>query len=74
VSDIDPAAFRQFEHEGWQQVASRYNDSFAPVTTQSVESLLDAAHVRKGTRLLDVACGPGYAAAAGLGLEVRLLR
>lgn len=64
MSDIDPAAFRQFEHQGWQQVAFRYHDSFAPVTTQSVEHLLDAAHVSKGTRLLDVACGPGYVAAA----------
>jgi SAM-dependent methyltransferase len=64
VSEIDPAAFRQFEHRGWQQVASRYDESFAPVTTQSVEFLLDAAGVRKGTRLLDVACGPGYVAAA----------
>src|SRR5438128_11973897 len=34
---------------------------------QSVIALLDAAHVTKGTRLLDVACGPGYAAAAALG-------
>src|SRR5437763_15928404 len=31
---------------------------------QSVPALLDAAHVTAGTRLLDVACGPGYAAAA----------
>ena len=58
--------FRQFEHEGWQKVALRYNDSFAPITTQSIESLLDAAHVRKGTRVLDIACGPGYVTAAAV--------
>jgi SAM-dependent methyltransferase len=63
VNRIDPAAFRQFEHEGWQKVASRYNDSFAPVTTQSIGPLLDAAHVGTGTRILDVACGPGYVTA-----------
>jgi len=61
---IDPQAFRQFEHEGWQEVASRYHGGFAAVTVQSVEALLNAAHVKSGTRMLDVACGPGYAAAA----------
>jgi ubiquinone/menaquinone biosynthesis C-methylase UbiE len=61
---IDPRAFRQFEHEGWQEVASRYHGGFAAVTVQSVEALLNAAHVKSGTRVLDVACGPGYAAAA----------
>jgi ubiquinone/menaquinone biosynthesis C-methylase UbiE len=61
---IDPGAFRQFEHEGWQEVASRYHDGFAAVTVQSVEALLNAAHVKSGSRVLDVACGPGYAAAA----------
>ncbi|HYR44579.1 MAG TPA: methyltransferase domain-containing protein [Terriglobia bacterium] len=64
MSTIDPRAFRQFEHRGWQEIASRYHGGFASVTTQSVMALLDAAHVTKGTRLLDVACGPGYAAAA----------
>ena len=35
---------------------------------QSVIALLNAAHVTKGTRMLDVACGPGYAAAAAAAL------
>src|SRR5881296_3561757 len=61
---IDPSAFRQFELKGWQEIASRYDRGFASVTTQSVTPLLDAARVAKGTRVLDVACGPGYAAAA----------
>jgi len=64
VSDIDPAAFREFEHRGWQEIASRYHDGFASVTVQSIEPLLQAAGVTAGTRLLDVACGPGYAAGA----------
>jgi SAM-dependent methyltransferase len=64
LSDIDPAAFRKFEHEGWEEVAPRYHEGFAAVTIQSVESLLDAAGVKKGMRVLDLACGPGYAAAA----------
>jgi len=64
VSNLDPEAFRQFEHRGWQEIASRYDCGFAAVTTQSVAPLLDAAEVRRGTRVLDVACGPGYVAAA----------
>jgi ubiquinone/menaquinone biosynthesis C-methylase UbiE len=64
LSGIDPVAFRKFEHDGWEEVASRYHDGFAAVTVQSVEALLDAAGVTKGTRVLDVACGPGYIAGA----------
>jgi SAM-dependent methyltransferase len=64
VTDIDPKAFRQFEHQGWQEIASRYHDGFAIVTTQSANALLDAARVTTGIRVLDVACGPGYVAGA----------
>ena len=61
---MDPSSFREFEHRGWQQVATRYHDGFASVTVQSAGPLLDAAQVAKGTRVLDAACGPGYVAAA----------
>src|SRR4051812_19028852 len=61
---IDPEAFRRFEEQGWQEVASRYHAGFAAITMQSVDALLDAARVTSGIRVLDVACGPGYAAAA----------
>ena len=64
MSDIDPLAFREFEHRGWQEVASRYDEGFAGVTTQSIEPLLDAAQVGTSVRVLDVACGPGYVAGA----------
>ena len=67
MSTIDPSAFREFEHKGWQEIASRYHGGFAAVTTQSVSALIDAsfaAHTPAGLRLLDVACGPGYVAAA----------
>src|SRR5262245_41666499 len=64
VSDIYPKDFRQFEHQGWQEIASRYHEGFAAVTKQAVPALLDAARVTKDTRVLDVACGPGYVAAA----------
>ena len=64
MSNIDPQKFRQFEHQGWQEIASRYHAGFASVTIQSVPVLLDAAHIAKDVRVLDVACGPGYVAAA----------
>ena len=56
--------FKTFEHEGWERVALPYRDAFSSLTAQTIEPLLDAAGTRPGTRLLDVACGPGDAAAA----------
>ena len=64
----NPAAFRQFEHSGWQEVASRYHDFFPSLTTQAIPALLDAVLEAAGPNskphLLDVATGPGYVAAA----------
>jgi SAM-dependent methyltransferase len=57
-------AFTAFEHEGWQNVGKPYADYFGGLTTQSIEPLLDAVEVSPGTRVLDVASGPGYVAAA----------
>lgn len=64
--------FRNFEHDGWQKAAGQYDLGFGGVTSQAVDSLLEAAAVRNGVRLLDVACGPGYVAtaAARLGCSV----
>lgn len=61
---VDANAFRAFEHAGWEEVATHYHDTFVPLTIQTTEPLLDAAGVRSGTRVLDVATGPGYLAAA----------
>jgi len=56
---FDPQAFRDFEEEGWDRSASRYADAFGLVTVKFIDPLLDAARVGEGTRLLDIACGPG---------------
>jgi SAM-dependent methyltransferase len=61
---IDPAAFREFEHAGWQAIPEGYRDAFEALTLQAAGSLLDAAGVREGVRVLDVATGPGSVAAA----------
>lgn len=56
--------FREFEHVGWEQLPRHYHEGFARLTTQVIPALLDAAGVGRGTRLLDVATGPGYVATA----------
>ena len=60
---IDGASFDAFERAGWERVASAYHDFAGAITPRVVEPLLDAAGVGAGDRVLDVACGPGYAAA-----------
>ena len=62
--EFDPAQWRAFEHAGWETVARGYHDWLGSVTTQAVGPLLDAVRAGAGTRLLDVATGPGYVAAA----------
>lgn len=59
-----PDAFHAFEHQGWEKVAGPYRDAFSSLTVQSVGPLLEAVAAGPGLRLLDVACGPGDAAAA----------
>ncbi len=61
---VDPEAFREFEHAGWEAVAQRYHHHFARLTAQTAGPLLEAVGVGDGMRVLDVAAGPGYAAAA----------
>jgi ubiquinone/menaquinone biosynthesis C-methylase UbiE len=54
--------FTAFEHEGWEKRAKSYKSTYGKVTQQSNGALLDALEVRAGTRILDVATGPGYVA------------
>ncbi len=58
--------FSLLEFQGWQRVAGRFQDTWAGLTNLFVPSLLDAARVGEGTRVLDVACGPGFAAEAAV--------
>jgi len=71
-SESDLEAFRHFEKTAHDGLAKTYYDTFSVVTNQAIEPLLDAAQVREGTRLLDVASGPGTLAgrAAGRGALV----
>jgi SAM-dependent methyltransferase len=68
---IDPEAFREFEREGWRKVSQEYQDYYSRVTRQTVEPLLDTIGAGAGHRILDVASGPGYAAAAATAREAQ---
>jgi SAM-dependent methyltransferase len=69
----DPDAFRDFEHVGWESNVSEYEDAFARLTRQAIGPLLDAVDLRPGIRLLDIATGPGYAAAGAAARGARVV-
>jgi ubiquinone/menaquinone biosynthesis C-methylase UbiE len=56
--------FKEEELAGWDSKAGTYDGYAGQVTAQVAPRLLDAADVGQATRLLDIACGPGYSAAA----------
>jgi SAM-dependent methyltransferase len=60
---IDLDAFDAFEAAAWEQRVDGFAGFFGAVTGRLVEPLLDLAGVGPGTRVLDVATGPGYVAA-----------
>lgn len=64
TNKFDPQAFREFEHEGWNNLAGTYQGAIALMTCQATNHLLDAAKVEEGSRMLDIACGPGFMTAA----------
>lgn len=64
MATIDAEAFRESERRGHDRAARACDDFFGPVTAGTIDALLDAAAVGHGTRVLDVASGPGVVAAA----------
>jgi SAM-dependent methyltransferase len=56
---IDARAFCGFEREAHSRIAESYTGRFAAVTDRAIAPLLDAVDAGAGTRLIDVACGPG---------------
>jgi ubiquinone/menaquinone biosynthesis C-methylase UbiE len=59
-------SFGDFELAGWEDEATAFESDrhLSLVTIQSVEALLDDAGVKRGHKVLDVASGAGYVAAA----------
>jgi ubiquinone/menaquinone biosynthesis C-methylase UbiE len=73
MASAEPGSYRSFEDmelQGWQQRAPHYHDRLGRLTEQATSHILDAVHVQRGMRLLDICCGPGHtcaqAAARGL--------
>ena len=54
--------YARLQRDGWQRVAGQYEDAWSGLTRPFIADLLDAAEVSARQRLLDVGCGPGYAA------------
>ena len=61
---VDAKAFTAFERAAHDRIAAIYAEHFAPITGLALGPLLDAARVSAGRRVLDLATGPGVAAAA----------
>jgi SAM-dependent methyltransferase len=59
-------AFRDFEQKGWgdASVALAYHRQVAEVTRGCIPELIRASGLQAGDKVLDVACGAGYVAAA----------
>src|SRR3989442_1614924 len=64
--------FDEYERELWAGRASAYERGFARLTSYTIDPLLDAGGVVRGTRMLDVGTGPGFVSLAAVrrGAEV----
>jgi len=62
----DPIVVSELQKPLWNRTAEAYADVFQGCVTQAIEPMLDAAGVVNGSRVLDVATGPGIVAAAAL--------
>jgi SAM-dependent methyltransferase len=58
------SAFHDFERAQWEGAVEAYHAGWGRLTAQAIPAALDVLEVAAGTRLLDVATGPGYLAAA----------
>src|SRR4029453_7084381 len=64
---MNPEVVTQFEHETWSRCAESYLDTFAGMTRETIPLLLEAAHIRRGSLVLEIGSGPDPALAAGAG-------
>ena len=60
------SAFAEFEHAGWgnASVADSYHHHLGELTQGVIPELMRASGAKAGDKVLDVACGVGYVAAA----------
>jgi len=56
--------FKAFEKAGWENRASTYTSRTEHITGALMPTILDHADIQSGQEVLELACGPGYGAAA----------
>ena len=59
---MNPEVVTKFEHDTWSRCAESYLDTFAGMTRETVPLLLEAAHISRGTHVLEIGSGPGHVA------------
>lgn len=62
MDDVTLDAFAAWERSSWETRATPYAEGVGVLTRGAIPALLDAARVTSGTRVLDVATGPGFVA------------
>jgi len=62
--EINPDVVTQYEHATWSRCAESYLNSFAGLTREAIPLLLEAAHIRSGSHVLEIGSGPGHVAHA----------
>jgi 2-polyprenyl-3-methyl-5-hydroxy-6-metoxy-1,4-benzoquinol methylase len=55
-------SFKDYEHEGWSNKASKYERVTLPITRRGFEPILTSFCDLRGKRFLDVCTGPGHLA------------
>ncbi len=60
MKEVERDDFWHLEHDGWEKAARNYERCWTDHSFPFIPPLLQATDVSTGTRLLDLACGPGY--------------
>ena len=59
---MNPDVVTKFEHDTWSRCADSYLDTFAGMTRETIPLLLQAAHISRGSHVLEIGSGPGHVA------------
>jgi ubiquinone/menaquinone biosynthesis C-methylase UbiE len=70
--DSGASAHEEFERRSWGEMPDTYDSYFGRITAQAADALLSAVEIKRGARLLEVACGTGKisSSASKAGAEV----